>query len=214
MFIGLLLILLGKKERWKQIGLVTLGFGLLFFGLDTIENAMEPFKDYKPFLKLMETLGNNTVLDAGVGALFTVLVQSSSATVTVIVNLASQGLISLPAGIALMLGAEVGTCDTLVATFGRERPALRTGVFHLLFNLVSAAIGILFASQLAAVAQWLSQLLGAGDDVARQIANAQLIFNVLGVTLAIAFLPWIARGLERLIPDTQKQNRQAETVKG
>lgn len=215
MFIGLLLILLGKKERWKQIGLVILGFGLLFFGLDTIESAMEPFKDYKPFLKLMETLGNNTLLGAGVGALFTVLVQSSSATVAVIVTLASQGLISLPAGIALMLGAEVGTCaDTLVATFGRERPALRTGVFHLLFNLVSAAIGILFASQLAGFAQWFSQLMGAGDDVAREIANAQLIFNVLGVTLGIAFLPWIARGLERLIPDTQKQNQQAETVKG
>ncbi|MBG1271088.1 Na/Pi cotransporter family protein [Nostoc sp. WHI] len=215
MFIGLLLILLGKKERWKQIGSIILGFGLLFFGLDTIENAMEPFKDYQPFLKLMETLGNNTLLGAGVGALFTVLVQSSSATVAVIVTLASQGLISLPAGIALMLGAEVGTCaDTLVATFGRDRPALRTGVFHLLFNLVCAAVGILFASQLAGFAQWFTQLLGAGDDVARQIANAQLIFNVLGVTLAIAFLPWIARGLERLIPDTQKQSREAETVKG
>ncbi|MEH1969347.1 hypothetical protein [Nostoc sp.] len=84
---------------------------------------------------------------------------------------------------------------------------MRTGVFHLLFNLVCAAVGILFASQLAAVAQWISQLLGAGDDIARQIANAQLIFNVLGVTLAIAFLPWIARGLERLIPDGQNQNR-------
>ncbi|MGF1939179.1 MAG: hypothetical protein RM347_033330 [Nostoc sp. ChiQUE02] len=91
---------------------------------------------------------------------------------------------------------------------------MRTGVFHLLFNLVSAAVGILFASQLAAVAQWISQLVGAGDDIARQIANAQLIFNVLGVTLAMsttgyayAFLSWIARGLEQLIPDKQNQNR-------
>jgi phosphate:Na+ symporter len=215
MFIGLLLILLGKKERWKQIGLVILGIGLLFFGLDTIETAMEPFKDYKPFIKWMETLGNNTLLGAGVGALFTVLVQSSSATVAIIIILASQGLISLPAGVALMLGAEVGTCaDTLVATFGRDRPAVRTGIFHLLFNLVCAAVGILFASQLAVLAQWISQLAGAGDDIARQIANAQLIFNVLGVMLAIAFLPWIARALERLIPDRQNQNRQAERVKG
>ncbi|WP_257236202.1 Na/Pi symporter, partial [Nostoc sp. 'Peltigera malacea cyanobiont' DB3992] len=173
MFVGLLLILLGKKERWKQIGLIILGIGLLFFGLDTIENAMEPFKDYQPFLKLMETLGNNALLGAGVGALFTVLVQSSSATVAIIVTLASQGLISLSAGVALMLGAEVGTCaDTLVATFGRERPAVRTGIFHLLFNLTTAAVGIVFATQLAGFAQWISQLMGAGDDVARQIANA------------------------------------------
>ncbi|MGF1939135.1 MAG: Na/Pi cotransporter family protein [Nostoc sp. ChiQUE02] len=214
MFVGLLLILLGKKERWKQIGLVILGIGLLFFGLDTIENAMEPFKDYQPFIKLMETLGNNALLGAGVGALFTVLVQSSSATVAIIVTLASQGLISLSAGVALMLGAEVGTCaDTLVATFGRERPAVRTGIFHLLFNLTTAAVGIVFATQLAGFAQWISQLMGAGDDVARQIANAQLIFNLLGVALIIGFLPLIARGLERLLPDKKNQNRQAESVK-
>nr|WP_322715140.1 Na/Pi symporter [Nostoc sp. ChiSLP03a]MDZ8216455.1 Na/Pi symporter [Nostoc sp. ChiSLP03a] len=214
MFVGLLLILLGKKERWKQIGLIILGIGLLFFGLDTIENAMEPFKDYQPFIKLMETLGNNALLGAGVGALFTVLVQSSSATVAIIVTLASQGLISLSAGVALMLGAEVGTCaDTLVATFGRERPAVRTGIFHLLFNLTTAAVGIVFATQLAGFAQWISQLMGAGDDVARQIANAQLIFNLLGVALIIGFLPLIARGLERLLPDKKNQNRQAESVK-
>ncbi|MDZ8137499.1 MAG: Na/Pi symporter [Nostoc sp. DedQUE04] len=214
MFVGLLLILLGKKERWKQIGLIILGIGLLFFGLDTIETAMEPFKDYQPFLKLMETLGNNALLGAGVGALFTVLVQSSSATVAIIVTLASQGLISLSAGVALMLGAEVGTCaDTLVATFGRERPAVRTGIFHLLFNLTTAAVGIIFVTQLAGFAQWISQLMGAGDDVARQIANAQLIFNLLGVALIIGFLPLIARGLERLLPDKKNQNRQAEAVK-
>ncbi|WP_242057963.1 MULTISPECIES: Na/Pi symporter [Nostoc] len=128
--------------------------------------------------------------------------------------MASQGLISLPAGVALMLGAEVGTCaDTLVATLGRDRPAVRTGVFHLLFNLVCAGVGIIFASQLATVTQWISQLFGAGDDIARQIANAQLIFNVLGVMIAIAFLPWIAHALERLIPDGQNQNRQVEMLK-
>ncbi|MBD6618480.1 Na/Pi cotransporter family protein [Komarekiella sp. 'clone 1'] len=215
MFIGFLLIFFGKQERWKQIGLITLGVGLLFFGLEIIENAMEPFKDYKPFLKLMETLGNNTLLGAGVGALFTILVQSSSATVAIVVTLASQGLVSLPAGVALVLGAEVGTCaDTLVATVGRERPAVRTGIFHLLFNVVSASIGILFASQLAGFAQWVSRLTGAGDDVAREIANAQLIFNLLGVALIIGFLPLIARGLERLIPDGKKQDKSAEAKSG
>ncbi|WP_193196138.1 Na/Pi cotransporter family protein [Nostoc sp. MG11] len=215
MFLGFLLIFFGKQERWKQIGLITLGVGLLFFGLETIENAMEPFKDYKPFIKLMETLGNNTLLGAGVGALFTILVQSSSATVAIVVTLASQGLVSLPAGIALVLGAEVGTCaDTLVATVGRERPAVRTGIFHLLFNVVSASVGILFASQLAGFAQWVSRLAGAGDDVARQIANAQLIFNLLGVALIIGFLPLVARGLERLIPDGKNQDKPAKAKSG
>lgn len=96
MFAGFLLIFLGKTERWKQIDLIVLGIGLLFFGLDTIEKAMEPFEEYQLFIKWMETLGDNTLLGAGVGALFTILVQSSSATVAIIVSLASQGLISAP----------------------------------------------------------------------------------------------------------------------
>jgi len=210
MFIGFLLTFIGKTDLLKNIGLVLLGFGLLFFGLDQIESAMEPFETYQPFLKLMENLGDKPLLGAGIGALFTILVQSSSATVAIIVTLASQGLISLPTGIALMLGAEVGTCaDTLVATIGRERPAVRTGIFHLLFNLTTASLGILFASQLAALAQWLSSLFGAGEDVARQIANAQLIFNVLGVMLFIGFLPLITKGLEKVIPKGKDETDSA-----
>jgi phosphate:Na+ symporter len=202
LFIGFLLFLLGRSNRLKQIGLIVLGIGLLFFGLGYIENATEPFRDYPQFINWMENLGQNTLQGVLVGGLFTILIQSSSATLAIVVTLASQGLISLPTGIALMLGAEVGTCaDTLVATIGRERPAIRTGVFHLVFNLASASIGLLFAGQLAALSVWISTLAGAGENIARQIANAQLIFNLLGVLLVLGFLPWIARGLERLIPD-------------
>ncbi|MBD2343710.1 Na/Pi cotransporter family protein [Anabaena subtropica] len=202
LFMGFLLSLLGKNERLKQIGLIVLGIGLLFFGLGYIENATAPFRDYPQFINWMENLGHNTLQGALVGGLFTVLIQSSSATVAIVVTLASQGLISLPTGIALMLGAEIGTCaDTLVATIGRKPPAIRTGLFHFLFNFASVTVGLLFASQLAALSLWVSTLAGAGDNVARQIANAQLIFNLLGVLLVLGFLPWIARGLERLIPD-------------
>jgi phosphate:Na+ symporter len=214
LLIAFLLLMFGRTERLKNIALILLGFGLLFFGLDQIESAMEPFENYPPFINWMKTLGDNPLLGAFVGALFTVLVQSSSATVAIIVTLAIQGLVSLPAGIALMLGAEVGTCaDTLVATIGRERPAVRTGVFHLVFNLITAGIGIILAAQLAGLAQWLSGLFGAQNDVARQIANAQLIFNLLGVALVIGFLPLIARLLERVIPDKQNQQQsEAKTV--
>lgn len=117
------------------------------------------------------------------------------------------------AGVALVLGAEVGTCaDTLIATIGRERPALRTGIFHLLFNLTTARICVLLAAQLAKLAQWVSVIGGAQGNVAREIANAQLVFNVLGVLLVIGFLPLIARLLEKLIPDGKQQ--QAETKTG
>lgn len=126
MFVGLLVLFLGKTGTQKNIGLILLGFGLMFYGLEAIDEAMKPFRNYQPFIDLMRTLGNNPLLGAIVGAIFTVVIQSSSATVAIVITLAGSGLVSLPAGIAIMLGAEVGTCaDTLVATIGRGRPALR-----------------------------------------------------------------------------------------
>ncbi len=210
MFSGLLLLFVGKTNTQKNIGIILFGFGLMFYGLEAVDEAMKPFRDYQPFIDLMQTLGRNPLLGAAVGALFTVIIQSSSATVAIVITLAGSGLISLPAGIAIMLGAEVGTCaDTLVATIGRGRSALRTGVFHLLFNLISAILGVIFAPLLVQLVLSVS----AGAGVGRQIANAQVIFNLIGVTVVIAFLPAIARLLERLIPDVAGDRQlQPETV--
>ncbi|MBD2776483.1 Na/Pi symporter [Iningainema tapete] len=210
MFAGLLLLFVGRTGTQKNLGLILLGFGLMFYGLEAIDEAMKPFRNYQPFIDWMQTLGKNPLLGAIVGAIFTIIIQSSSATVAIVITLASSGLISLPAGIAIMLGAEVGTCaDTLVATIGRGRPALRTGVFHLLFNLVSAILGILFAPLLVQLVLAIS----GGAGVGRQIANAQIIFNMIGVVVVIAFLPVIAQLLERLIPDAREERPlRTETV--
>lgn len=210
MFVGMLVFFLGKTARIKSLGIVVLGFGLMFYGLEAIDSAMEPFREYEPFLNLMERLGRNPLLGALVGAIFTVIIQSSSATVAIVVTLAGSGLIGLPAGIAIMLGAEVGTCaDTLIATIGRGSAPLRTGVFHLFFNLASAAMGILLAPQLAQLTQAIS-----GNDVGRQVANAQMLFNIIGVVAVIGFLPIIAQILGKLIPETdadrERQQRQRE----
>lgn len=210
MLAGLLVFFLGKTPRIKSLGIVLLGFGLMFYGLEAIDSAMEPFREYQPFLNLMERLGRNPLLGALVGAIFTVIIQSSSATVAIVVTLAGSGIIGLAAGIAIMLGAEVGTCaDTLISTIGRGNAALRTGIFHLFFNLASAAIGILLAPQLAQLTQAIS-----GDDVGRQVANAQMMFNIIGVVAIIGFLPIITQILEKLIPETdadrERQKRQRE----
>lgn len=211
MVVGALLHFIGKQDFYKSLGLVLLGFGLLFFGLDVIEGAMMPFRNHQAFLDWMKRLGDQALLGAVVGAIFTILIQSSSATVAIVITLAGSGLVTLPTGIALMLGAEVGTCaDTLVATIGRGRAALRTAFFHFLFNLCSALVGIFCAPQLAQ----LTQAISGGGNVGRQIANAQLIFNVIGVALVIGFVPLIARSLEKLLPDTEadraRERRQQE----
>jgi phosphate:Na+ symporter len=203
MFVGLVLSIGFKHPTVRNTGVIVLGFGLMFFGLEAIDDAVRPLRKYQPFIDLMQTLGNRPLLGALIGAVFTVIIQSSSATVAIVITLAGSGMISLPAGVAIMLGAEIGTCsDTLLATIGRGRPALRTGVFHLLFNLTTAALGILFAPQLVQLVLAVS----SGAGVGRQIANAQILFNAIGVTVAILFLPAIARALERLIPDRDRSH--------
>ncbi|MET0386388.1 MAG: Na/Pi symporter [Polyangiales bacterium] len=200
MLAGLLLLALGKSDTRKRLGMILLGFGLLYYGLEAIDQAMKPLRSHGPFLGWMRSLGDNAVMGALVGCVFTLIIQSSSATVAIVITLAGSGLVTLPAGVAIMLGAEIGTCsDTLIATIGRGRPALRTGVFHLLFNLFSAVLGVLFAPQLIALAQWMS----AGAGIGRQIANAQIVFNVIGVAVVLPLLPAAARALERLLPDRQ-----------
>lgn len=197
MAIGFGLMVAFKREEVKQWGQVLLGLGLLFFGLYVMEEAVEPLKKMPDVKAWMQGLAD-PVRGALVGAGATVVLQSSSATVGMAVVLAGQKLLTLPAGIALMMGAELGTCaDTLVASIGRSRAALRTGLFHLVFNLVSIMLGLALIVPFTALVEWLS----AGALVARQLANAHVLFNVIGVGVVAAFVPIIATWLERWLPD-------------
>jgi phosphate:Na+ symporter len=204
---GLLLMVIGKSDTRRKIGIILLGFGLMFYGLEAIDEAMKPLRDHEAFMRAMQAMGDKPVLGALFGAIFTMIIQSSSATVAVVITLAGSGLINLEAGVAIMLGAEIGTCsDTLIATVGRGRPALRTGVFHLAFNLTTACIGVALAGPFVALVELISGDAGVG----RKVANAQMMFNGLGVALVLPFLPMIARALERAIPDAVKKAEPAQ----
>lgn len=194
---GFLLYMLTKSERWQHIGLAILGIGLVFFGLHLMGASVEPLREYEPFIGWMRGM-ERPLMGALVGAAVTVLLQSSSATLGLVIALASGNLITLPAGMAMMLGAEVGTCaDTLVASLGRSRDAVRVGLFHLLFNLTTVSLGLLLIRPFTALVEWMS----GGAEVERQIANAHVLFNVAGVVLFIGFTGWMAMLLRRLVPD-------------
>ncbi|MEO0330497.1 MAG: Na/Pi symporter [Bacteroidota bacterium] len=132
LFIGFLLLSQGKSDRWKSIGKIIFALGLIFFGLSLMGEAMSPLKNYQPFIQIIQDL-ENPWLGVLVGAGFTVLIQSSSATMGIVITLASQSMMTLPAGVAVMLGAEIGTCaDTLIATIGRATERLFVLVFFIL----------------------------------------------------------------------------------
>jgi phosphate:Na+ symporter len=194
---GLVLLMLSKTEFLNRTGKIILFFGMLFFGLFTMENAVEPLKNHRNFTEWMKEL-ENPVKGALVGAIVTLIVQSSSATVGMAITLAKKGLLSLGAGIAIMIGAELGTCsDTLLATIKGSRQAVKTGIFHLLFNLFSIIIGLLVFTPFV----WLVEKISAGAGLERQIANGHVMFNVAGVLVMAFFVPKAERLLNKLLPD-------------
>ena len=194
---GFLLILFSKKEQFQNIGKVILYFGLLFFGLYTIENAVEPLKNEVFFADLMKRV-ENPIAGSIVGAIVTLLIQSSSATVGMAILLTKKGFLSLTGGIAIMLGAELGTCsDTIIATIRGSRAAIKTGLFHVSFNLLSIFLGLILFTPFVVLVNKIS----AGTSIERALANAHMIFNVSGVLLFAWTLPFFEKILNKLIPE-------------
>lgn len=195
--VGFLLILFSKKKQFQNIGKVILYFGLLFFGLYTIENAVEPLKNEVFFADLMKKV-ENPIAGSIVGAIVTLLIQSSSATVGMAILLTKKGFLSLTGGIAIMLGAELGTCsDTIIATIRGSRAAIKTGLFHVSFNLLSICLGLILFTPFVMLVNNIS----ANAPIERALANAHMIFNVSGVLLFAWTLPFFEKILNKLIPE-------------
>lgn len=201
---GFLLLMLGKRKRTRTAGRALFSFGLLFFSLYFIGEAVAPLKGSVAFRDWLHGL-EHPLKGVLVGAGVTFLIQSSSATVGMVVEFASKGLMTLPAGVAVMLGAELGTCsDTLLATVGRGRPALKTAIFHLGFNVLSITLGVHFIDALVG----LVHLLAGHAHVERQIAHAHVLFNVLGVLAFAPLVPLAQRLLDSLLPDKAVEKKR------
>lgn len=199
--VGLILSFIARSEKLSKTGKSILYFGILFFGLYTMERAVEPLRDDKRFVQWM-TMLETPLRGVGVGAIVTIIIQSSSATVGMIITLAKKELLSLSAGIAVMLGSELGTCaDTLLATIRSDRQSVKTGLFHLFFNIISISVGLL-------IFPWFVQLIekiSGNANLQQKIANAHMLFNIGGVLLFIPFVSVVEKLLDKLLPQKIKQ---------
>ncbi len=209
MAVGFAMLFSSKKEKVQQYGYMIMGLGMIFFGMGVMSDAMRPLRTYQPFLDLMTQM-SNPVWGILVAALFTALIQSSSATTGVIIVLAMQGLITLPAGIALSFGANIGTCVTaLLASIGKPREALRVSIVHVLFNVMGVLIFLPFIGPFAkfvvaispSPAEGLTGLQAAASVLPRQVANAHTCFNLTCALLFLPFVSQMARLVFRLVPD-------------
>ena len=210
--IGFFMSFTSKNERPKYFGMMIMGLGLVFYGMGLMSDGMKPLRSYEPFLDILANM-ENPILGILAGALFTGLVQSSAATVGIAIAMASEGLLSLQAGIVLALGANIGTCVTaLLAALGKPVEAVRASVVHVSFNIVGVLIWLPFLSILSDVAIAVSPAAADGldgkeklaDEVPRQIANANTMFNVINTLVFIGFTTWFARLAEKLVPDREE----------
>jgi phosphate:Na+ symporter len=205
--IGFALLFFSRRKRVQQYGTLLMGLGLIFFGMGLMSEATIPLRSYPPFISAMQQLAN-PVWGILVGLLFTVVVQSSSATMGVVITLAAQGFVSLEAGIALAFGANIGTTVTaLLAAIGKPREAVQAAVLHALFKFAGVVIWLPFIGLLAEFVRVVSPaspiLTGTARlavEAPRQIANAHTIFNVGNMLIFIWFTEPLARLMNWLIP--------------
>jgi len=205
---GFGMLFFSKQEKIRQYGGMLMGLGLVFFGMSVMSDAMNPLRSYQPFLDLMTRM-ENPLIGILVAAGFTGLIQSSSATTGIVIVMATQGFITLEAGIALAFGANIGTCITaMLAAIGKPREAVRAAVVHVMFNVFGVLLWVGFIPYLAEFVTWLSPVspgLSGTDKLAaeapRQIANAHTVFNIANTLIFIGFTSQFARIVEKLVPD-------------
>lgn len=213
--VGFLLQFVARTKRTHNIGTLLLGFGLLFFGMEVMSLGMAPLRQYEPFIALMREL-DNPILGILIGFAFTALVQSSSATIGIVIVLATNGFISLPAGIALVFGADIGTCVTaILAAIGKTRDAVRAALAHVFFNVFGVLIWLPFIPMLGEVAMWLSmtdaQAAGlAMQDTSREIANANTFFKLSILLLFLPLLGFLVWLVYKLVPVSEAELSQAQ----
>ena len=206
--IGFFMLFSAKREKVKYYGMMIMGIGLVFYGMGLMGDAMTPLRSYEPFLDILKSLENPA---AGIlaGAVFTAIVQSSAATVGIAIAMASEGLLGLPAGIALALGANIGTAVTtglMGFLSSKSTQAVRASVVHVAFNVVGVLLWLPLIWLLVDIAIWISpsspEMEGtarAAAEIPRQIANANTFFNVINTLLFIGFTGWFARLAEWLV---------------
>ena len=204
--VGFALTVFSKKESLRHIGEAILGFGILFFGMKIMSDSMKPLRSFEPFIDMMKGL-ENPFFGLMIGAAFTALIQSSSAFTGIVIVLAQQGLLTLEAGIPMILGANIGTCVTAgLASIGTIREAKRVALAHVLFNIGGVVIFVWLIPPLAELVRSLSSVSGLSGmeklaaETPRQIANAHTIFNI---SVGLIFLPFtgiLAKQVYRLLP--------------
>lgn len=207
--IGAFIVLFAKREKKKDVGEILVGFGVLFVGLSFMSGAIEPYSDAKIFSDIFRVLGNNPFLGIIAGTAVTALIQSSSASVSILQTLAMNGVVTSQSAIYITLGQNIGTCVTaLLSSAGANRTAKRAAAIHLLFNTLGAVI---FGIGMFAFFQFNPQIAGSQINSV-QISVFHTIFNISNTLLLFPFANQLVKLSGLILKDTSEEEAADEAT--
>lgn len=220
-FIGFMLNFVGKTEKLKNIGMVIFSFGLLFEGIEIMGHVMKPLAGSGFFVDLMAQVASTPVLGVLLGAGMTLVVQSSSATIAVLQNFATQpaadgvsSVIGLTGAIPILLGDNIGTTITaILASIGQTKNAQRTAIAHSIFNISGSVVCLCIIPWFAQFVQYISPTGREIDIISRQIANAHTTFNIVCTLVWLPFIPIMVKIVKAIIRGEDKNLKPAYETK-
>lgn len=197
-FIGVVLVVFIKKQSVRYYGQIIAGLGILFIGMDMMSSSMAPLRESEAFVNLL-TQFSNPVLGILAGAVFTAIIQSSSASVGILQALASSGVIGLSNAVFVLFGQNIGTCITAVlASVGTSRNAKRTTIIHLMFNIFGTVLFTVICI-FSPLTDWVSSWTPGSPSA--QIANMHTLFNIVTTLLLLPFGGYLAKLATRILPE-------------
>lgn len=208
-FAGVFLIQFIRNKKVGYVGEIVAGLGILFVGMQFMSDAMVPLRDYKPFVDLMTTF-ENPFLGIAAGAVFTAVIQSSSASIGILQALAMSGAIQLHSAIFVLFGQNIGTCITsIIASIGTNRNAKRTTMIHLLFNVIGTLVFVVvclfvpFTDYIVALTP---------GSVQNQIANVHTVFNIATTLMLLPFGNQLVQLVEKILPLKEDEEQDLQTL--
>ena len=208
-FAGVAMVVFLKNPKSHHYGEIIAGLGVLFIGMGMMSDAMKPLREVPEFVNLMTSF-SNPVIGIGVGAIFTAVIQSSSASVGILQSLASNGLIALGDAVFVLFGQNIGTCITAVlAAIGTSKNAKRTTLIHLSFNMIGTTI-FTIACLLLPLAALVENF--TPGNVPAQIANMHTLFNIVTTLLLLPFGHYLAKLAEKIMPDSAEDIAKEEGI--
>ena len=187
--------MLSKRKNYKYFGQILLGFGILFLGLRIMEDTVSPLRNFPPFIKFIEDIANNPLWGVLTALIFTAIIQASSATIAIVLAMATKGMIGIKAAIPLILGSNIGTCSTAaLASIGSSITGKRVALYHLLFNSTGTILILFFLNKYTNLISLTS------SSIPRQIANAHTTFNILTAIILLPLINLFVKLITKILP--------------